>query len=87
MPVAVRYRLCCRVSACAGAFARNAISSAKSASVIVLAGYFLLLSFVSLKPFSLILSIDVLSTYLYVIGLYVYMTLYATPWTYRVTAQ
>ena len=33
-----------------------------SASVIVVAGYLLLLFFVSSKPFSLILSIDVLST-------------------------
>ena len=33
------------------------------ASVIVFAGYLLLLSFVSLKPFSFILSIDVLSTW------------------------
>ena len=37
--------------------------SAESASVIVFVGYLLLLSFVSLKPLSLVLSIDVLSTY------------------------
>ena len=61
MPAAARSRLCSRGSAWAGIFARSAISSAKSASVIVFAGYFLLLSFVSLKPFTWILSIDVLS--------------------------
>ena len=60
MPVAARSILCRGVSV--GAFARSTISSAQSASVIVFAGYLLLLSFVSLKPFSLILSIDVLST-------------------------
>ena len=59
---AARSRLCSRVSAWAGAFTRSAMSSALSASVIVFAGYLLLLSFVNLKPFSLILSLDVLST-------------------------
>ena len=60
--------LCCccsfktMFSAWASAFARSAISLAYSASVIVCAGYFLLLSFVSLKLFSFILSIDVLRT-------------------------
>ena len=46
MPAAGRSRLRNRVSACAGAFARSAMSSA---SVIVCAGYLLLLSFVSLR--------------------------------------
>ena len=59
MPAAARSRLCSRILALVGAFARSAMSSA---SVIVFAGYLLLLSFVSLKPFSLILSVDVLST-------------------------
>ena len=62
MPAAARSRLCSRVSAWVAAFARSAMSSASSASVIVFEGYLLLLYFVSLKPFSLILSIDVLST-------------------------
>ena len=50
MPVAARSKLCCGVSDCAGAFVRSAVSSALSAWVIVLAGYLLLLSFISLKP-------------------------------------
>ena len=62
MPAVARSRLCNRVSPWVGAFVRSAISSALSTSVIVFAGYLLFLSFVSLKPFSLILSIDVLST-------------------------
>ena len=62
MPAAARSRLCSRVSAWAGAFARSAMSVALCASVIVCAGYLLLLSFVSWKPLSFILSIDVLST-------------------------
>ena len=56
MLAVARSRLCSRVSARAGAFARSPMSSA---SVIVFVGY--LLSFVRLKPFSLILSTDVLS--------------------------
>ena len=59
MPAAARSKLCSRVLAWAGAFARSAMSSA---SVIVCARYLRLLSLLSLKPFSLILSIDVLST-------------------------
>ena len=62
MPAAPRSRVCSSVSAWAGVFARIAISSALSASVIVFAGYHLLLFFVSSKSFSLILSIDVQST-------------------------
>ena len=50
------------VSAWLGVFGSNAMSSAESASVIVFAGYLLLLFFFSSKPFSLILSIEVLST-------------------------
>ena len=46
MPAAARSRLCSSVSAWAGAFARSAMSSAKSASVIVFAEYLLLLFFV-----------------------------------------
>ena len=57
--MAARSRLCSRVSAWAGVFARIAMLST---SVIVFAGYLLFLFFVSSKPFSLILSIDVLST-------------------------
>ena len=60
--MAAHSRQCSRVSAWAGAFARIAMSSASPASVIVFVGYLLLLFFVSSKPFSLILSIDVLST-------------------------
>ena len=63
MPAAARSRLCSSVSAWLGAFARIAMSSALSASVIVFAGYLQLFFFVSLKPFSLILSIDVLMLY------------------------
>ena len=59
MPAEARSRLCRMVSAWAGEFARIGMSSA---SVIVFAGYLPLLFFVSSKPFSLILSIDVLST-------------------------
>ena len=44
MPAAARFRLCSRVSARAGAFARIAMSSALSASVIVFAGYLLFFS-------------------------------------------
>ena len=62
MPAAARSKLCSSVSAWLGVFARIAMSSASLASVIVFAGYLLLLFFVSSKPFSLILSIDVLST-------------------------
>ena len=62
MPAAARSRLCSGVSAWAGAFARRALPSAESASVIIFVGYLLLLSFVSLKPFSLILSVDAQST-------------------------
>ena len=51
MPAAARSEIFSRVSAWAGAFARSAITSAKSASVIVFAGYLQLLSFVSLKAF------------------------------------
>ena len=53
-----RSTLCNSVSDWAGAFARIAMSSALLASVIVFAGYLLLLSFISLKLFSLILSIN-----------------------------
>ena len=38
MPAAARFRLCCRVSACAGASARSSMSPAKSASIIVFCG-------------------------------------------------
>ena len=65
MPPAVCSRQCCRNLAYAGVFARSAISSEKSASVIVSAGYRLLLAFFfffSVKPFSFIRSIDVQST-------------------------
>ena len=62
MPAAARSRRCSSVSAWAGAFARIALTSASSESEIVFAVYLLLLFFVSSKPFSLILSIDVLST-------------------------
>ena len=57
MPAAARSKLYGRVSSKACVFARSAMS----AFVIVFAGYLLHISFVSLKPFSLILSIDVLS--------------------------
>ena len=62
MPAAASSKLCSSVSAWLGVFASIAVSSALSASVIVFAGYLLLFFFVSSKPFSLILSIDVLST-------------------------
>ena len=61
MSAAPRSKLRCRVSAWLGVFASIAMSSALSASVIVFARYLLLLLFVSSKPFSRILSIDVLS--------------------------
>ena len=61
MPAAACSRLCSWVLVWVGAFARSAMSSALSASVIVFVGYLLLLFFVSLKLFSLILSINVLS--------------------------
>ena len=54
-------RLCSRDLAWVGAFARSAMSSALSASVIVCAGYYLLLAFLSVKPYSFIRSINVLS--------------------------
>ena len=62
MFAAARSKLCSSVSAWSGVFASIAMLSALSASVIVVAGYLLLLFFVSSKPFSFILSIDVLST-------------------------
>ena len=62
MPAAARPKLCSSVSAWLGVFASIAMSSAKSASVIVFAEYILILFFVCSMPFSLILSIDVLST-------------------------
>ena len=58
MLAAARSRQCNRVSAWAGSFVRSAISSA---SIIVCARYLLLLYSVSLKSFTFILSIDVLS--------------------------
>ena len=62
MPTAARSKLCSSASAWLGVFASIAMSSALSTSVIVFAGCLLLLFFVSSKPFSRILSIDVLST-------------------------
>ena len=62
MPAEARSKPSSSVSAWLDVFARIAMSSALPASVIVFAGYLLLLFFVSSKPFSLILSIDVLST-------------------------
>ena len=62
MPAAAHSRLCSRVSAWAGVFARSTMLSALSASAIVCVGYLLLLSFVNLKPLSFILSIDILNT-------------------------
>ena len=50
MPPAACSRLCSRVSACASVFARSTMSSAKSASLIICAGYLLIISFASLKP-------------------------------------
>ena len=50
-----------RDSAWAGVFARSTISSVLSVSVFVCVGFRLLLAFVSVKPFSLIKSIDVRS--------------------------
>ena len=70
MLAAARSKLCRRVSAWSGVFASIAMSSALSASVIVVAGYLLLFFFVSSKPFSLIWSSDVLST------LYIYIYIY-----------
>ena len=60
--MAAHSKLCSSVSAWLGVFASIAMSLASSASVIVFVGYLLLLFFVSSKPFSLILSIYVLST-------------------------
>ena len=62
IPPAVGSRLCSWDSVWAGVFARSVMSSASSASVIICAGYLLLLSFASVKPFSFITSIDVRST-------------------------
>ena len=62
MPATARSKLCSSVSAWFGVFASIAMSSTLSASVIVFVGCLLLLFFVTSKPFSPILSIDVLST-------------------------
>ena len=62
MPTTGRSRQCYRDSARVSVFARSAMSSEQSMSVIVCEMYLLLLSFVSLKPLPFILSIDVLST-------------------------
>ena len=62
MPLAACFKQCSRDSAWEDVFARSTMSSALSASVIVCAGYLLLLSFANLKPFSFIKFIDVLST-------------------------
>ena len=62
MPPAVRSRLCSKDLAWAGVFAGSAMPSAKSASVIVRAGYLLLLAFAKVTPFSFIKPIDVRST-------------------------
>ena len=59
MPLAAHSRLSSRDSAWAGVFASNAMSSASSASIIVCAGYLLLLAFSVVKPFSVIKSTDV----------------------------
>ena len=53
MPEAARSRLCSRISAWAAAFARSAMSSASSASVIVFEGYLLLLSVLAWNRFLL----------------------------------
>ena len=58
MPAATRSKLCSSVSAWLGVFTSNAISSVQSASIIVFAGYLLLLFCVSSKPFSLIFDHD-----------------------------
>ena len=50
MPAAAHFRLCSRVLAWVGVFARSTMSSALSASIIVCAGYLSLLSFFRLKP-------------------------------------
>ena len=63
MPTAARFRLCSRVLAWAGAFARSDMSSVSSASVNVCAGDLLLLSFVSLKPFKHLFLTNVLHIY------------------------
>ena len=47
MPPAARSRLCSRDSAWAGEFAKSSMLTAEFASVIVCAGYLLLLSFAS----------------------------------------
>ena len=57
MSPAAYSRWCSRDSAWASVFASSAMSSAKFVSVIVCAGYHLLLAFTSVKPFSLIKSI------------------------------
>ena len=61
MPAVTHSKLCSSVSAWLGVFTRIAMSSVESVLVIVFAGFLLLLFFVNSKPFSLILSIDVLS--------------------------
>ena len=61
MSAAARSSLYSRVSGWAGAFARSAMSSAKSASIIVFAGCLLPFFFVSSEPFYFILSVDALS--------------------------
>ena len=54
--------LCSRDSARAGVFARSAMSSTYSVSLIFSVEYCLLFGFFSVKPFSLVISIDVRST-------------------------
>ena len=68
MPAAARSTLCSKVSAWADLFARCDMSSVLSASVIVCAGYLLLLFFASLKPLSFIKSTNVISRYKQVWG-------------------
>ena len=51
MPAVPCFKICSSVSAWLGVFARMAMSSAKSTSVIVFAGYLPPLFFVSSKPF------------------------------------
>ena len=62
MPPAAHSRLCSRDSAWVGVFARSGMSSVQPVSVIVRAGYRLLLAFSRVRPFSFNKSIDIRST-------------------------
>ena len=74
MPAAAGLKLCSNVSAWLGVFASIAMSSAKSASVIVFSGYLLLLFFVSSVGVSIYMGSMLLLITLLIITMYFFVS-------------